>query len=73
MATREQLYRLIDSDPFIPFVVALVSGKRINVHTVGGASCSDDGRELTITDEHGSRYVDMMHVEMVEKFANSGR
>jgi hypothetical protein len=73
MATREQLYRLVDADPFVPFVVGLVSGKRIRVDTAGGASCSDDGRELTLTDEHGARYIDMMHVESVERYANSSR
>jgi hypothetical protein len=73
MATREQLYRLIDADPFVPFIVGMVSGKRIKVDTAGAASCSDDGRELTVTDEQGARCIDMMHVEMVEKYANSSR
>jgi hypothetical protein len=73
MATREQLYRLVDADPFVPFIIGMVSGKRIKVDTAGAASCSDDGRELTVTDEHGARHLDMMQVESVEKFANSSR
>jgi hypothetical protein len=71
--TREQLMKLVDADPFVPFIIAMTSGKKIKVDTVGAASCSDDGRELTVTDEHGARYIDMMHVESVERYANSSR
>jgi hypothetical protein len=57
---------MITAQPFRPFTVNLVGGRSFTVKQPENAAASIDGREMTIYDEDGAHYVEMLMVDVIE-------
>jgi hypothetical protein len=66
MATREQVRRFQTAQPFRPFLVRLADGRQFEVRHPELISCDVRGREMFLSDDEGTHYIEMLLVaEMI--------
>ncbi len=62
MATREQVRRMQTAQPFRPFLVKLADGRQFEVRHPELISCDVRGREMFLSDEDRTHYIEMLLV-----------
>jgi hypothetical protein len=62
MATRDQLRQMVTASPFVPFIVKLADGRQFEVEHPELASCSVDGRSMSLYDRDGLHLLEMLLV-----------
>jgi hypothetical protein len=66
MATRELVRRFQTAQPFRPFLVKLADGRQFEVRHPELISCDVRGREMFLSDDEGTHYIEMLLVaEMI--------
>ena len=71
MATPQRIRTMITAQPFRPFKIGLVGGRTFTVKHPENAAASIDGREMTIYDDDGPHYVEMLMVDVIEPITST--
>jgi hypothetical protein len=66
MAIPQRIRSMITAQPFKPFIVNLVGGTSFTIRHPENAAASIDGREMTVYDEDGPHYIEMLMVDLIE-------
>lgn len=57
---------MVRAEPLQPFAVNFAAGRSFTVRHPESLSCSVNGQEMVVHDDHGTHFIEMLIVEVIE-------